>query len=259
MSIGAELRQAREELGLSLEEVGEKTKIRKKYIVAMENDDFGVLPGGAYVRGFLRNYARLLMLDEEALIGQYEMQYQSRDEIEPAAATTEAGPKVKNATTNWRPLAALGVLLVVLGVIYWAGVLAHNPQNDMADTPKGQMTVDNHQGTNGDGQDQGARAPADKGNKDNSIAPDQQNMNVVLQVTNKVCWMRILVDEQNAFEGNVGPGMTKTFKGNESIIVWLGDAGAVKVMVNGEDYGYLGGPGQVVKRTFASNSEPSDG
>ena len=60
------LRAAREAAGLSLDEVAQQLKLAPRQVRALEEDDFGVLPGRTFVRGFVRNYARLLNLDADA-------------------------------------------------------------------------------------------------------------------------------------------------------------------------------------------------
>ena len=61
--IGVLLREAREASGMSLEEVSEATKIRSKYLEAIEQGDFAVIPGEVYLKGFMRNYADCVGLD----------------------------------------------------------------------------------------------------------------------------------------------------------------------------------------------------
>src|SRR5829696_10120578 len=65
--IGRFLEQTRKERGLSLEEVEQATKIRKRYLVGLENEDYAMLPDAVYAQGFLKTYANYLGLDGEAL------------------------------------------------------------------------------------------------------------------------------------------------------------------------------------------------
>ena len=58
--IGATLRTAREQRGISIDTAAEATKIRSSYLVALEEEDFERLPGPTYARGFLRSYSCLL-------------------------------------------------------------------------------------------------------------------------------------------------------------------------------------------------------
>lgn len=74
-SIGATLRDARRRYGLEVREVEERTKIRARYIRALENEDWETLPAPAYVRGFLRTYGQLLGLDGDMLADEYRRTY----------------------------------------------------------------------------------------------------------------------------------------------------------------------------------------
>ena len=63
MRIGQVLEQARERAGLEITDIEDSTKIRGKYLRALESEDWGELPSSAYAKGFLRTYGQLLGLD----------------------------------------------------------------------------------------------------------------------------------------------------------------------------------------------------
>ena len=65
---GAQLRAARESAGLSLDQVAQQLKLAPRQVKALEDENFGLLPGRTFTRGFLRNYARLLNLDADLLV-----------------------------------------------------------------------------------------------------------------------------------------------------------------------------------------------
>lgn len=65
---GLLLRQAREQAGLSIDAVAQQLKLAPRQVKALEDGDFGLLPGRTFVRGFVRNYARLLHLDIDAVL-----------------------------------------------------------------------------------------------------------------------------------------------------------------------------------------------
>lgn len=71
LEIGEVLKEARGRAGLEIGAVEERTKIRTRYLRALENEQWEVLPGHAYAKGFLRTYANLLGLDAEALLDEY--------------------------------------------------------------------------------------------------------------------------------------------------------------------------------------------
>jgi cytoskeletal protein RodZ len=77
-AIGERLREARMRQGLDLTEVEIATKIRAKYLRAMENDEFSMLPGTTYVKSFLRTYAEYLGLDAQLLVEEFRAQHEPR-------------------------------------------------------------------------------------------------------------------------------------------------------------------------------------
>jgi cytoskeleton protein RodZ len=81
-AIGERLREARMRQGLDLTEVEVATKIRAKYLRAMENDEFSMLPGTTYVKSFLRTYAEYLGLDAQLLVEEFRAQHEPRGEGE---------------------------------------------------------------------------------------------------------------------------------------------------------------------------------
>ena len=68
-SIGETLREARMRQQLDIADVESRTKIRAKYLRALENEEFGMLPGPTFVKTFLRTYAEALGLDPYRLLG----------------------------------------------------------------------------------------------------------------------------------------------------------------------------------------------
>lgn len=71
IALGARFKRARKRLGADIFDVEMKTKIRSKYIEALENDDFAVLPADAYTKGFVIRYANFLGLDENRALNDY--------------------------------------------------------------------------------------------------------------------------------------------------------------------------------------------
>ena len=106
--IGNSLREARIRKGLSTKDVEDRTKVRRKYIEALENDDFEVLPGPTYVKAFLRTYATFLKLDADALVTEYRSTYRSEREELPAVrreplSQPKARARSRSRSTGSRP------------------------------------------------------------------------------------------------------------------------------------------------------------
>jgi transcriptional regulator with XRE-family HTH domain len=80
--IGTSLRRARQRLGLELPQVEEATRIRAKYLRALEEDRFELLPGAAYAKGFLRVYADFLGLEGERFVDEFNARFPPADTVE---------------------------------------------------------------------------------------------------------------------------------------------------------------------------------
>src|SRR5277367_1186553 len=88
--IGETLRDARMRARIDVSEIEAKTKIRAKYLRALENEEWGLLPGPTFVKSFLRTYAQALGLDGKALVEEYRLHHESPSEamLEPIVATS---------------------------------------------------------------------------------------------------------------------------------------------------------------------------
>src|SRR4051795_8042355 len=86
-AIGERLREARMRRKIDIADVETATKIRAKYLRALENEEFGLLPGPTFVKTFLRTYADYLGLDAQLLIEEYRAQHEPRgEEFQPIRA-----------------------------------------------------------------------------------------------------------------------------------------------------------------------------
>jgi hypothetical protein len=109
--IGNSLREARERQGLGYPEIELATKIRAKYIRALEEEDFTSIPGDAYIRGFLRTYAEYLGLDGDVYVDEYASRFITswRDELPPKRER-------RRVRTRERSIERRTVLLVLAGM-----------------------------------------------------------------------------------------------------------------------------------------------
>lgn len=119
---GQSLKEAREQKGVSLEEVEEVTRIRQKFLQALEEGNYGALPSETYVKGFLRTYAMYLELDPEEVMALYEGR-----ENEGKAALSQPGffqpMDISMAAPSWlTPDLVIGALLIIVLLAFgsWA-------------------------------------------------------------------------------------------------------------------------------------------
>ena len=124
---GALLRAARKAAGLSVEAAAQQLKLSPRQVRALEDDDFGSLPGRTFVRGFVRNYARLVALDVERVLGALPAAAETPTLLAPAlhaAAPTMAelptagSPKAR--WTRWAIPASLAAVVAAAAVYEWA-------------------------------------------------------------------------------------------------------------------------------------------
>src|SRR5882724_8670881 len=132
-NFGERLKREREMREVSLEELTKATRISTRFLLALENEDWEKLPGGVFGHGFVRTIARYLGLDEESLLGEYDMARGGQVTVEPAKPEERIPSPPK-----WFPVAAVFVvLLIVIGLFYagrygWRRYAAHRAAKQSA-------------------------------------------------------------------------------------------------------------------------------
>lgn len=228
MEIGHVLKRTRVEKNLSLAQAEEETKIRQKYLVALENENFNVIPGRVYVKGFLRNYARYLGLNAEELVWWYEKQYPSEEELSEQVLAPEK-------TFTWRLTPTVAIITLGLFLVLGFSLFGHIKSNKM-NYVKFQPNSNQH-----------LKLPEKNLPAPQNDDPLKEGINLVLHVTDDRCWVEVMVDGKVKFTGELAANQIKTFHGQENVRVKLGNAGVVQVKVNGRDLGFLGARGEVIK------------
>ncbi len=120
-TIGETLREARMRQRLDIADVERQTKIRAKYLRALENEEFGMLPGPTFVKTFLRTYAEVLGLDPHALVDAYRASYEPHDELE---TLKPLGPPGSSARDRRRGRPRPWIVAVLLVAVVIAGLVA---------------------------------------------------------------------------------------------------------------------------------------
>jgi cytoskeleton protein RodZ len=122
--IGEMLREARMRRRIDMTEVESATKIRGKYLRALENEEWDLLPGPTFVKTFLRTYAEYLGLDPRLLVEEYRQRYErpSTQDLTPSAATRARGRARRRRAASLGPmLVIVGCVAVLLGALYALG------------------------------------------------------------------------------------------------------------------------------------------
>lgn len=280
--LGERLRQQRETLGFSLEEVERLTRIRHHYLLAIESGDLDSLPSPVQGRGMIHNYATFLGLDPDEVLLRYadglQARLAERKGIQSAQPTIHATPAVRRPfLPRLIPLDYLlggGLVIALVGFVVWAvlrlisfntieepqatipsvvDALLASPVNLITVTPTlndttspgtPEVAIEPEQTTNPEGQETLVPETTTPGGVDLS-APVLVNITVLHRA-----WMRVTVDGVVEFEGRVLPGNTFTFTGDDRIELLTGDGSALQVSFNQTDLGVPGIYGEVVLQVF---------
>jgi cytoskeletal protein RodZ len=113
--IGPSLREARMRRGLSSEDVQKAIRIRDRYLHALEEERWELLPGDAYVKGFLRTYAEFLGLDGNLYVDEYSSRFAHHDE--PHFVPGAASPVETGRIGLMRPLLAIAAIVAVVAAV----------------------------------------------------------------------------------------------------------------------------------------------
>jgi cytoskeleton protein RodZ len=277
--IGRILEQKRKEKGLSLDEVEQATKIRKRYLDGLEREDYAVLPAGVYARGFLKTYASYLGLDGEALSRQLKGRRKPRRERginyntengfeEPLIAPSG----LQGTKKRWFPTSAVVtlvvavlVLAVVIGALYFVGRGVEASRSG-EDTPPPAQPAENPPkqdpekvASKEEAKEAGAQNNEAAGSKEdagNTGAEDAQQsappdtLRVSIKVSDRPSWLLIRTDGTPVYEQVAEPGFSRTFEADRRLYIRGGDAGAVTMEINGQDAGTLGQPYNIGEKYF---------
>ena len=148
--IGNSLREARLRQGLDFSEIEQSTKIRGKYLRALEDEQFEVLPAQTYVKGFLRSYADYLGLDGQLYVDEFNSRYVRGDfeeeeeerAFKPRVVRPGRGGAFQNRAVMITLAAIAGLTVFVFAAWMWGGpgdqnpVIAVNPPAKKKEKPK---------------------------------------------------------------------------------------------------------------------------
>src|SRR5699024_2850276 len=132
MDIGQRLKEAREEKGITLEYLQETTKIQKRYLAAIEEENFQILPGKFYAKAFIKEYANAVGLDADELIASFEDSPPDEEAEEPTEYT-----RIKQSRADYQEprntasiLPKITVILLILAIIILAWVFYQKTASD---------------------------------------------------------------------------------------------------------------------------------
>jgi cytoskeletal protein RodZ len=284
--LGRLLSEARSAKGASLAEVEASTRIRQKYVEALESGSFADLPRGAVARGFLRSYADYLGLDADVVLGMYAQESgDTGDEVpiaEPGKPRYVDYRPLEVELLDTRPslgwlrwLVALLVVVAMAAVVLWflgrsrgggwsslafwvqptATPTATNTPTPWVITatpsPVPSVTPVPAAPTSDLLLLPTPTVPATIAPTSLPTATPEIVAQIAMTLTvNQRSWIRVVADGEVVQEGILEQGESRFWNAFEAINVRTGNAGGVNLVLNGEDLGPLGEIGQVIERAW---------
>jgi cytoskeletal protein RodZ len=258
-SIGARLARAREAAELSVAELSELTRIREPVIYAIERDDFSISGGDFYARGHIRNIAKVVGLDTESIVHEYDDLHGGIPLPVRAADVFQAEIPIKlreRRTFNWT--AAMALLLII--VVVFGAVRMMSGSGDLRSAGlragTGGLAAKSQHRAGGSG----AKAkPYANAAEATSMATPPAADEVAVQIrAERTTWVNIRdAKGRRLFRGTLDQGNSSTWKAKDRIDVEVQDAGAVRMEVNGRDLGVPGKNGERIQRTYGTGVPPA--
>ena len=245
------LQRARLDQGIDLATVAARTRIKTKYLQAIEANDPKSLPGGFFYKSFAHQYATFLGVDTKAIDAEIDRAL-GTDAPQPfprVARQTAAKPSSRSrGAAKYYSYAALVLILVAC-----YGIDAWWHQNPAVATDKMESRAPEGENTTSQRAPNPAAPPvAAVARQDEPAAPAGSRVELALTATEET-WLSVSSDGTPAFSGLLEANQTKTIEGKEFAKLRVGNAAGLEVRLNGKPLGPLGAHGQVRDMAFTSD------
>jgi transcriptional regulator with XRE-family HTH domain len=252
-TFGEELRREREIRGISLKEIADATKISKRFLEAIENNDHRTLPAPVFTRGFVREYARYLGLNFDEIVNRYNQAAQSDDRIEkpqlerlaaaPPRDIAPPPPRKKGIPPAYARVDSNVFLLIFIvaalaGATWWA-VQHRRAQAETVDAGPPVMPAAVKTAT--------VAPPV----VDSAPPPEAEPLKMIVEATDD-CWVSLEVDGESAYNDEMKQGERHEYTAKEQFrFKTIGNAAGVILTFNSIQVPPLGPDGRVIKnKTF---------
>jgi hypothetical protein len=225
--IGSELRETRLRLGLTLERVETETRIRRRYLEALEEERFDELPGEAYAKGFLRTYADHLGLDGAQFLARYRERFPRRPE--PPVTPSPQAP-YESSRLRIAVVAAGAVAVLAVGALVAWQLEDHDGGTETGPSTRPATSV-------------GTRTAS----RQATPAPARVPVLALRAVSN--CWLQVRVDGasgRRAWIGTLRPGRRLRFGLAKPLWIVAGNPRALRATVGGRRRALPDAPRMVV-------------
>ena len=220
-SLGQELKEAREQRGVSLRSISEATHIGMRFLQAIENDDYDQLPGGIFNKSFVRKYARHVGLDEEEVVNRYD-QLMVEKGVEPQKLTVNYLDDFEEKSSSsrfWLPALIFMILCAAAYAAYQYSASTSVPKDQTAQlaTPSPTPTPE----------------PSPTPTPEPTPTPVNE-LRLRIAANTGDCWMRIGTDDLQPQIMTLRYGEFEEFRATDRLVVDLGNVLAVNLQLNGQ-------------------------
>ncbi|TDD83737.1 helix-turn-helix domain-containing protein [Actinomadura rubrisoli] len=249
MSIGETLAKERQQAGLSVTQVSLQTRIRETVIRGMETDDFSTCGGNFYARGHIRSISRVIGIDPEPLVSEFDAAHGGAPQPVSAVSAFEPEQPVafrERRSPNWSAAMALALALVlvygIVQVVGHGGGREQRTAQQVAGTPSAPAAP---------------RPPKAAPPKNGAPVVSAPRKSVELRVKAKrTTWFSVRGDKGRLLYGGVlRTGEERRWTAKKKISVVIGVGGSVRLTVNGKDAG-APGQGKGVQRLSFDRGDP---
>ena len=232
--MGAYLRAARRKRRIGMERAAEETRIRQDYLMRMESDELDFLEP-AYVRGFLKTYARFLRVNPEPLLEEFDRRFGGRIDTSQIVALERHGkrntPSRRRPASSWTVAAVVAAsFLLILGVV---GLVSGDEE------PQRERTLSETEATPTPSP-KPSPSPSDTSAPEDPVVAVEDGIELEI-IALQDCWTMVSVDGGEPTTQTILAGDSMTFKGEEEVFVRLGFPEGVELVLNGESIGSPGG------------------
>ncbi len=235
--VGEILKKKREDLGIELREIANTLKIRYDYLKAIEDEDFKLFPAKVYLKGYILEYAKFLNIEAKIILEAYEKDQPKQEKLK----RDEIG-SLHDKKTNIKKLiipSGLAILLISLVIIF----LAPNKQN--VDNTEKNITKNNIQISQPD------LVPSLNNGKMKNYTNEAQrskesSQHILEIIAIDTTWILANIDETDSKEVLMRPGESVKWYAKNSFSLKIGNAGGVRLILNGKEIEKLGETGQVI-------------
>ena len=278
-TLGEELKRLREEKGFTIRDVSDATHIGGRFLQSIESDNYSILPGGIFNRGFVRSYARFVGMDEEQALVMYGQQLELQGGEAPRTLATSMEGIDEEVSSPWGSIALIVIILLLLSAgiftaYRWFKASEVIPPVAISSTPNAATSATPDDGLapspTASGASTQSPAPASSVGASPSHAasgsplpgaaipapPLTGALQLKLQAKDGECWIKVRADANPKSEMvTLKPGEIREISGNDRLIINIGNVMTLDAYLNGRPIRITANKGKFIAESVVITKE----